>query len=86
MTSNSREAERQISNHPKGGSGRSYSLEEDGANGSDTVDLSWLSIDFIDLLIVFTLDDTWSRLNRTKGPVAKTVVEGFVYGIATMAE
>ena len=41
MTANSREAERQISNHPKGGSGRSYSLEEDGANGSDTVDLSW---------------------------------------------
>ena len=49
MTSNSREAERQISNHPKGGSGRSYSLEEDGRNGSDTVDLSWLSIDFVDL-------------------------------------
>ena len=49
MTSNSREAERQISNHPKGGSGRSYSLEEDGANGSDTVDLSWLSIEFVDL-------------------------------------
>ena len=49
MTSNSREAERQISNHPKGGSGRSYSLEEDGANGSDTVDLSWLDIAFVDL-------------------------------------
>ena len=45
----SREAERQISNHPKGGSGRSYSLEEDGTNGSDTVDLSWLSIEFVDL-------------------------------------
>ena len=45
----SREAERQISNHPKGGSGRSYSLEEDGANGSDTVDLSWLTIEFVDL-------------------------------------
>ena len=49
MTSNSREAERQISNHPKGGSGRSYSLEEDGANGSDTVDLSWLGYEFFDL-------------------------------------
>ena len=49
MTLDSREAERQISNHPKGGSGRSYSLEEDGANGSDTVDLSWLSIEFVDL-------------------------------------
>ena len=49
MTSNSREAERQISNHPKGGSGRSYSLEEDGANVSDTVDLSWLDIEFVDL-------------------------------------
>ena len=31
------------------GSGRSYSLEEDGANGSDTVDLSWLDIAFVDL-------------------------------------
>ena len=49
MTHNSREAERQISNHPKGGSGRSYSLEEDGANDSDTVDLSWLDIEFVDL-------------------------------------
>ena len=38
---NSREAERQIFNSSKSGSGRSYSLEEDGANGSDTVDLSW---------------------------------------------
>ena len=47
--SNSREAERQISNSSESGSGRSYSLEEDGANGSDTVDLSWLSIDFVDL-------------------------------------
>ena len=46
---NSREAVAIDSNHPKGGSGRSYSLEEDGANGSDTVDLSWLSIDFVDL-------------------------------------
>ena len=52
---NSREAERQISNHPKGGSGRSYSLEEDGANGSDTVDLSWLSIEFVDLPYVIHL-------------------------------
>ena len=34
---------------PKGGSGRSYSLEEDGANGSRTVDLSWLDIAFVDL-------------------------------------
>ena len=40
MTSNSREAERQISKSSESGSGRSYSLEEDGANGSDTVDLS----------------------------------------------
>ena len=45
----SREAVAIDPNHPKGGSGRSYSLEEDGANGSDTVDLSWLSIDFVDL-------------------------------------
>ena len=41
MTSNSRDAERQISKSSESGSGRSYSLEEDGANGSDTVDLSW---------------------------------------------
>ena len=41
MTANSREAERQISKSSESGSGRSYSLEEDGANGSDTVDLSW---------------------------------------------
>ena len=34
---------------PKGGSGRSYSLEEDGTNGSRTVDLSWLDIEFVDL-------------------------------------
>ena len=47
--SNSREAERQISNSSESGSGRSYSLEEDGANGSDTVDLSWLDIAFVDL-------------------------------------
>ena len=38
---NSREAERQIFKSSESGSGRSYSLEEDGANGSDTVDLSW---------------------------------------------
>ena len=49
MTHNSREAERQISKSSESGSGRSYSLEEDGANGSRTVDLSWLSIDFVDL-------------------------------------
>ena len=49
MTHNSREAERQISNHPKGGSGRSYSLEEDGTDGSRTVDLSWLGYEFFDL-------------------------------------
>ena len=46
---NSREAEPQISNHPKGGSGRSYSLEEDGTDDSRTVDLSWLDIAFVDL-------------------------------------
>ena len=46
---NSREAVAIDSNHPKGGSGRSYSLEEDGENGSDTVDLSWLDIAFVDL-------------------------------------
>ena len=46
---NSREAVAIDSNHPKGGSGRSYSLEEDGANGSDTVDLSWLGVEFYNL-------------------------------------
>ena len=45
----SREAVAIDPNHPKGGSGRSYSLEEDGTDGSRTVDLSWLSIDFVDL-------------------------------------
>ena len=49
MTHNSREAERQISKSSESGSGRSYSLEEDGTNGSDTVDLSWLDIAFVDL-------------------------------------
>ena len=49
MTANSREAERQIFKSSESGSGRSYSLEEDGANGSDTVDLSWLDIAFVDL-------------------------------------
>ena len=49
MTNDSREAERQISRSSESGSGRSYSLEEDGANGSDTVDLSWLDIAFVDL-------------------------------------
>ena len=46
---NSREAVAIDSNHPKGGSGRSYSLEEDGADGSRTVDLSWLGYEFFDL-------------------------------------
>ena len=31
------------------GSGRSYSLEEDGTDGSRTVDLSWLGVEFFDL-------------------------------------
>ena len=46
---NSREAVATDPNHPKGGSGRSYSLEEDGTDGSRTVDLSWLDIAFVDL-------------------------------------
>ena len=45
----SREAVAIDSNHPKGGSGRSYSLEEDGTDGSRTVDLSWLGVEFYDL-------------------------------------
>ena len=49
MTHNSREAERQISKSSESGSGRSYSLEEDGADGSRTVDLSWLGVEFYDL-------------------------------------
>ena len=49
MTHNSREAERQISKSSESGAVDTTRLEEDGANGSDTVDLSWLSIDFVDL-------------------------------------
>ena len=49
MTHNSREAERQISKSSESGAVDTTRLEEDGANGSDTVDLSWLSVDFVDL-------------------------------------
>ena len=46
---NSREAERQMPNSSESGSGRSYSLEEDGTDGSRTVDLSWLGYEFYNL-------------------------------------
>ena len=49
MTHNSREAERQISKSSESGAVDTTRLEEDGANGSDTVDLSWLDIAFVDL-------------------------------------
>ena len=49
MTLDSREAERQISKSSETGAVDTTRLEEDGANGSDTVDLSWLSIEFVDL-------------------------------------
>ena len=49
MTLNSREAERQISKSSESGAVDTTRLEEDGANGSDTVDLSWLDIAFVDL-------------------------------------
>ena len=46
---NSRDSGTTDFNSSESGSGRSYSLEEDGTNGSDTVDLSWLDIAFVDL-------------------------------------
>ena len=49
MTLDSREAERQISKSSESGAVDTTRLEEDGANGSDTVDLSWLDIAFVDL-------------------------------------
>ena len=49
MTKHSRDSGTTDFNSSESGSGRSYSLEEDGANGSDTVDLSWLDIAFVDL-------------------------------------
>ncbi|MEC8767943.1 MAG: hypothetical protein VXX23_05090 [Actinomycetota bacterium] len=49
MTHNRREAERQISKSSESGAVDTTRLEEDGANGSDTVDLSWLDIAFVDL-------------------------------------
>ena len=49
MTHNSREAERQISKSSESGAVDTTRLEEDGANGSDTVDLSWLGVEFYDL-------------------------------------
>ncbi len=49
MTLNSREAERQISKSSESGAVDTTRLEEDGANGSDTVDLSWLGYEFFDL-------------------------------------
>ena len=49
MTHNSREAERQISKSSESGAVDTTRLEEDGANDSDTVDLSWLDIAFVDL-------------------------------------
>ena len=49
MTHNSREAERQISKSSESGAVDTTRLKEDGANGSDTVDLSWLGYEFFDL-------------------------------------
>ena len=49
MTHNSREAERQISKSSESGAVDTTRLEEDGANGSRTVDLSWLGYEFFDL-------------------------------------
>ena len=49
MTLDSREAERQMPNSSESGAVDTTRLEEDGANGSDTVDLSWLGVEFFDL-------------------------------------
>ena len=67
MTSNSREAERQISKSSESGSGRSYSLEEDGANGSDTVDLSW-PLDVPNVNVYQLIVD---RIARAKAPLQR---------------
>ena len=67
MTSNSREAERQISKSSESGSGRSYSLEEDGANGSDTVDLSW-PLDTPNVNVYQLIVD---RIARAKAPLQR---------------
>ena len=67
MTANSREAERQISKSSESGSGRSYSLEEDGANGSDTVDLSW-PLDVPNVNVYQLIVD---RIARAKAPLQR---------------
>ena len=67
MTANSREAERQISKSSESGSGRSYSLEEDGANGSDTVDLSW-PLDAPNVNVYQLIVD---RIARAKAPLQR---------------
>ena len=68
MKNNSREAERQISKSSKSGSGRSYSLEEDGANGSDTVDLSW-PLDTPNVNVYQLIVD---RITRAKAPLQRS--------------
>ena len=65
---NSREAERQIFKSSESGSGRSYSLEEDGANGSDTVDLSW-PLDMPNVNIYQLIVD---RIARAKAPLQES--------------
>ena len=68
MTNDSREAERQISRSSESGSGRSYSLEEDGANGSDTVDLSW-PLDTPNVNVYQLIVD---RIARAKAPLQES--------------
>ena len=65
---NSREAERQIFKSSESGSGRSYSLEEDGANGSDTVDLSW-PLDTPNVNVYQLIVD---RIARAKAPLQRS--------------
>ena len=65
---NSREAERQIFKSSESGSGRSYSLEEDGANGSDTVDLSWP----LDMPNVNVYQLVLDRIARAKAPLQES--------------
>ncbi len=65
---NSREAERQIFKSSESGSGRSYSLEEDGANGSDTVDLSWP----LDMPNVNVYQLVLDRISRAKAPLQES--------------
>ena len=68
MTHNSREAERQISKSSESGAVDTTRLEEDGANGSDTVDLSWP----LDMPNVNVYELVLDRIARVKAPLQES--------------